>query len=58
MSITIEPTVRVETRRQPLPPRERLERIFGIESLDAMYGGKSAVNTPCTADEFTVPARA
>jgi phosphate transport system ATP-binding protein len=43
MSITIEPTVRVETRRQPLPPRERLERIFGIESLDAMYGGKSAV---------------
>jgi phosphate transport system ATP-binding protein len=43
MSTTIEPTVRVETRRQPLPPRERLERIFGIESLDAMYGGKSAV---------------
>ena len=43
MSITIEPTVRVETRRQPLPPRERLERIFGIESLDAMYAGKSAV---------------
>jgi phosphate transport system ATP-binding protein len=43
MSITIEPTVRVETRRQPLPPRERLERIFGIESLEAMYGGKSAV---------------
>jgi phosphate transport system ATP-binding protein len=43
MSITIEPTVRVETRRQPLPPRERLERIFGIESLDAMYGGRSAV---------------
>jgi phosphate transport system ATP-binding protein len=43
MSITIEPTVRVETRRQPLPPRERLERIFGVESLDAMYAGKSAV---------------
>ena len=43
MSITIEPTVRVETRRQPLPPRERLERIFGIESLDARYGGKAAV---------------
>jgi phosphate transport system ATP-binding protein len=43
MSITIEPTVRVETRRQPLPPRERLERIFGIENLDAMYGGKAAV---------------
>jgi phosphate transport system ATP-binding protein len=43
MSITIERTVRVETRRQPLPPRERLERIFGIESLDALYGGKPAI---------------
>jgi phosphate transport system ATP-binding protein len=43
VSITIEPTVRVETRRQPLPPRERLERIFGIESLDAMYSGRPAV---------------
>jgi phosphate transport system ATP-binding protein len=43
VSITIEPTVRVETRRQPLPPRERLERIFGIEHLDAMYAGKPAV---------------
>jgi phosphate transport system ATP-binding protein len=43
VSITIEPTVRVETRRQPLPPRERLERMFGIENLDALYGGKPAV---------------
>jgi phosphate transport system ATP-binding protein len=43
MSITIEPTVRVETKRQPLPPREKLERIFGIENLDAIYGGKPAV---------------
>jgi phosphate transport system ATP-binding protein len=43
MSITIEPTVKVETRRQPLPPRERLERIFSIESLDARYGGKPAI---------------
>jgi phosphate transport system ATP-binding protein len=43
VSITIEPTVRVETRRQPLPPRERLERMFGIENLDALYGGKAAV---------------
>ena len=43
MSITIEPTVKVETRRQPLPPRERLERIFGIEHLDAMYNGKPAI---------------
>jgi phosphate transport system ATP-binding protein len=43
VSITIEPTVRVETRRQPLPPRERLERMFGIEDLDALYGGKPAI---------------
>jgi len=43
MSITIEPTVKVETRRQPLPPRERLERIFRIEHLDALYGGKPAI---------------
>jgi phosphate transport system ATP-binding protein len=43
VSITIEPTVRVETRRQPLPPRERLERIFGIEHLDALYTGKPAI---------------
>jgi phosphate transport system ATP-binding protein len=35
--------VKVETRRQPLPPRERLERIFSIESLDALYGGKPAI---------------
>jgi phosphate transport system ATP-binding protein len=43
MSITIEPTVRVETRRQPLPPRERLERIFNIDGLDALYSGKAAL---------------
>ena len=43
MSTTIEPTMRVETRRQPLPPRERLERIFSIEGLDAIYSGKPAV---------------
>ena len=43
MSITIEPTVKVETRRQPLPPRDRLERIFHIESLTATYGSKPAV---------------
>jgi len=43
MSITIEPTVKVEIRRQPLPPRERLERIFRIEHLDALYGGKPAI---------------
>jgi phosphate transport system ATP-binding protein len=43
MSTTIEPTVRVETRRQPMPPRERLEQIFDIQNLDAIYGGKPAV---------------
>ena len=43
MSTTIEPTLRVETRRQPMPPRERLEQIFDIQGLDAVYGGKPAV---------------
>jgi phosphate transport system ATP-binding protein len=43
VSTTIEPTVRVETKRAPLPPKERLERIFGIEGLDAVYGSKPAV---------------
>jgi phosphate transport system ATP-binding protein len=43
VSTTIEPTMRVETRRQALPPRERLERIFGIEDVDALYGGKPAI---------------
>ena len=39
VSTTIERTVRVETRqRQPMPPRERLERIFDIEDLTASYG--------------------
>jgi phosphate transport system ATP-binding protein len=43
VSITIEPIVKVETSRHPMPPRERLERIFGIEHLDALYGGKPAI---------------
>src|SRR5205823_5002656 len=43
MSTTIQPAVRVETKRQPLPPRERLERIFNIDALDALYGGKPAI---------------
>ena len=42
-STTIERAVKVETHRQPMPPRERLERIFSVESLDALYGGKPAV---------------
>jgi phosphate transport system ATP-binding protein len=45
MSTTIEPTVRVETRRQPMPARERLERIFAIEGLDALYAGKPAIKS-------------
>jgi phosphate transport system ATP-binding protein len=40
---TIEPAVRVETKRSPLPPRERLERVFEIRDLDAVYGSKPAV---------------
>jgi phosphate transport system ATP-binding protein len=43
MSITIQPAMRVEAKRQPLPPRERLERIFSIDDLDALYGGKPAL---------------
>ena len=43
MSTTIEPTMRVEARRQPMPPRERLEPVFHVESLDAIYGTKPAV---------------
>jgi phosphate transport system ATP-binding protein len=43
MSTTIEPAVRVETRRQPMPSRERLERIFSIEELEARYGGRPAL---------------
>jgi phosphate transport system ATP-binding protein len=43
VSTTIEPTVRVETRRQPIPPKERLERIFRIEDVDALYSAKAAL---------------
>jgi phosphate transport system ATP-binding protein len=43
MSTTIEPTMRVETRRQPMPPRERLEPIFQVEGVDAIYGTKPAI---------------
>ncbi len=43
MSTTIERAVRVETRRDPVPPRERLERVFHIEGLTASYGGRPAI---------------
>ncbi len=52
MSITIERAVKVETHRQPLPSRERLERIFSVEHLDAMYGGKPAIKD-VTLDVYT-----
>jgi phosphate transport system ATP-binding protein len=42
-SSTIETAVRVETKRQPLPPREKLEQIFDIRDLDAIYGSKPAL---------------
>jgi phosphate transport system ATP-binding protein len=42
-SSTIETAVRVETKRQPLPPRERLEQVFDIQDLTAIYGSKAAL---------------
>ncbi|HLY93962.1 MAG TPA: phosphate ABC transporter ATP-binding protein, partial [Gaiellaceae bacterium] len=35
--------MRVEARRTPMPPQERLDAIFEIENLDALYGGKPAL---------------
>ena len=43
VSSTIEAAVRVETKRQPLPPRERLEQVFDIQNLDVTYGSKTAL---------------
>ncbi|HEY7207290.1 MAG TPA: phosphate ABC transporter ATP-binding protein PstB [Gaiellaceae bacterium] len=40
---SLEPTVKVDTQRQPLPPRERLEQVFDIQGLTASYGGRPAV---------------
>jgi phosphate transport system ATP-binding protein len=42
-SSTIEPAVRVETKRHPLPPRERLQQVFDIQDLTAIYGSKPAL---------------
>src|SRR5215831_4650054 len=42
-SSSIEPAVRVETKRQPLPPREQLETVFEISDVDALYGSKAAL---------------
>jgi phosphate transport system ATP-binding protein len=44
LTVTIEPSVKVEApKRQPLPPRERLRKVFDIEGLTAMYNGRPAV---------------
>jgi len=48
MSTTIEPpvnepSVKVEIHREPMPGRERLETIFHVDDLDAIYGAKAAV---------------
>lgn len=38
------PSVSVEApKRQPLPPQERLEQVFDIQNLTAMYNGRPAV---------------
>jgi phosphate transport system ATP-binding protein len=42
--VTIEPAVRIETARQPVPPRERLEQVFDIQALTALYGGRPAID--------------
>jgi phosphate transport system ATP-binding protein len=42
-SVTIEAAVRVETKRQPMPSRERLETVFDIRDLTAIYGSKPAL---------------
>ncbi len=42
-SSTIENAVRVEMKRQPLPPKERLEQVFDIQNLTAIYGTKPAL---------------
>jgi phosphate transport system ATP-binding protein len=42
-SSTIETALRVETKRQPLPPREHLETVFDIRDLTAIYGQKPAL---------------
>ena len=42
-SSTIEQAVRVEMKRQELPPRERLEQVFDIQDLDVRYGSKTAL---------------
>jgi phosphate transport system ATP-binding protein len=42
-SSTIENAVRVEMKRQPLPSRDRLEQVFEVQDLTAIYGSKPAL---------------
>ena len=49
---TIDRVVSLRAHQRPLPPRERLERIFQVESLDALYSGRHAVRN-VTLDVYT-----
>jgi phosphate transport system ATP-binding protein len=41
--VSIAPMHADPRRQAPLPPRERLEQVFAIHELDALYGGRPAV---------------
>ena len=41
--VAAEPALKVETRRQPMPSRDKLDPIFKVNDLDAIYGTKTAV---------------
>src|SRR3954451_4495514 len=44
LAVSSERAVKVEApHREPLPPRERLEQVFDIQDLVALYGGRPAV---------------
>jgi phosphate transport system ATP-binding protein len=40
---TIDRVVALQAQKRTLPPRETLARIFQVEDLDALYGGKPAI---------------
>jgi phosphate transport system ATP-binding protein len=42
--VSIDSAVKLDAKkRQPLPPRERLEQVFDVQDLTALYNGKPAV---------------
>jgi phosphate transport system ATP-binding protein len=43
VQIPIEHAMHVEIKCQPLPPRERLQQVFDIQELTAIYGSKPAL---------------